>query len=166
MSGKKPMRSSATVNVKGLDEFRKQLRKLEDAGATEQLKEANYKVASFVISRARTAAAGVGHMQSRAAATMTAGRAQSRATITGGGKVPYFYGAEFGAKSNVLRRSRRAAGWAGPGRWMGYNQFLPWRGSKGNVGYFLFPTMRTESAAIVEMYGDELDRITKDAFPD
>lgn len=163
------MTPNDTVRVRGLTEFRRELRRIERTGGPDgrdMLKDANNKVANFVVSRSRDKASTIGAMQSKAASTMRAGHAQSRATVTGGAGVPYFFGAEFGATHNVLRRTRRQAGWAGPGRWRGYNQFLPWRGNSGRVGYFLFPTLREQAPAIVDMYGDELDRIAATAFPD
>jgi hypothetical protein len=163
-------RSGDGVYVKGLDEFRRELRRIEQSGGPDgrdMLKVANHKVATYVINRAKSRASAIGRMQATAASTMRAGQAQSRATITGGAGVAYFFGAEFGSKHNILRRERQPAGWAGAGRWHGYNQFLPWRSpGSGGAGYFLFPTMRAESAAIVEMYADELDGIAADAFPD
>lgn len=165
------MKSTATVAVKGLDQFRRELKAIADGGGADGealLKEANQRVARHVISRATARASGVGVMQLRAAQSMVPGRRSARATITGGSsKVPYFFGAEFGAKPNILRRERRAAGWASPGRWRGYNQFETWKKpGSGNTGYFLFPTMRAESAEIVEIYGREIDQIMKKAFPD
>jgi hypothetical protein len=166
----KATRTADGVYVKGLDEFRRELKRLEQSGGPDgrdMLKAANHKVASYVISKSKSRASTIGRMQAAAASTMRAGQAQSRATITGGAGVPFFFGAEFGSKRDILRRERRPAGWAGAGRWRGYNQFLPWRSpGTGRTGYFLFPTMRAESPAIVEMYADELDGIIADAFPD
>jgi hypothetical protein len=166
----KARRSEDGIYVRGLDEFRKELRRIEKEGGPDGrdlLKAANNKVATHVIVRARQRASIVGPMQARAASTLKAGQSQSRATITGGTSVPFFFGAEFGAKRGILRRERQPAGWAGGGRWRGYNQFRPWNApGSGRTGYFLFPTMRAESAAIVEMYADELDTIMRDVFPD
>lgn len=165
------MKSTATVAVKGLDQFRRELRKIAEGGGANGealLKEANQRVAGLVIAKARGRAAGVGLMQLRAAQSMTAGRRSARAVIIGGSaQVPYFFGAEFGAKRNITRRPRSKAGWAEAGPWRGFNQFEGWKKpGAGNTGYFLFPTMRAESANIVEQYGREIDQIMKKAFPD
>lgn len=48
----------------------------------------------------------------------------------------------------------------------GWNQFQKWRGNKTGAGYFLFPTIRERYEEIGEIYMDELDRITKQVFPD
>lgn len=159
----KARRSAETVRIKGLDELRRELRKIQqDGGAqgTQLLKDANYKVASMVASKAQGRASGLGRMQSKAAATLKAGRAQARATVTGGGSVPYFFGAEFGAYQGIMR-SR------GGRSFLGFNQFSVWKSpGNGNAGYFLYPTLRAESDNIIEMYGDELDKIVAQAFPD
>ena len=158
------------VIVQGLDQFRKELVRIAKDGGPDGrdlLKEANYKVASFVIQHARIRAGQIGQMQSAAAQSMKPSRSLNRAMIQAGGTVEFFYGAEFGAKSNILRRERKPAGWAGAGRWRGYNQFDPWKKpGGGNGGYFLFPTMRDKTREIVEMYGDELDKVSQAAFPD
>jgi hypothetical protein len=157
------------VVVKGLDQFRKELVRIAKDGGPDGrdlLKEANYKVAAFVIGHAKVKAASIGRMQSAASQSMKPSRALNKAIISAGGTVEFFYGAEFGAKSNILRRERKPAGWAGSGRWLGYNQFEPWRKPGGNSGYFLYPTMRDKSKEIVEMYGDELDKVSQAAFPD
>jgi len=158
------------VAVKGLTEFRKELTRIAKSGGADSrdlLKDANYKVAKFVIDNAKTRAGSLGRLQASAAQSMKPSKTMNMAKITGGGTVDYFYGAEFGAKSNILRRERKPAGWAGAGRWRGYNQFDPWKKpGGGNGGYFLFPTMRDKTNEIVEMYGDELDKVAQAAFPD
>lgn len=163
-------RSSDGVYVKGLNEFRRELNKVQKQGGSDGralLKSANFKVATYVNTKAKQRASTIGPMQAKAASTMKAGRAQSKATITGGTSIQFFYGAEFGSKRNIMRRERRPAGWAGAGPWRGYNQFLPWKQpGSGRAGYFLFPTMRAESTAIVDMYATELDGIMRDVFPD
>jgi hypothetical protein len=157
------------VIVQGLDQFRKELVRIAKDGGPDGrdlLKEANYKVAAFVIDHAKVKAATIGRMQSAAAQSMKPSKSISKAMISAGGTVEFFYGAEFGAKSNILRRERKPAGWAGAGRWRGYNQFDPWKKPGSGGGYFLYPTMREKSKEIVEMYGDELDKVSQAAFPD
>lgn len=157
-------RTAETVNVKGLDELRRELRKLERDGGTDGialLKEANYKVAMMVTSKAQARASGVGRQQARAAASLRPGRQQARAVVTGGSaSVPFFFGAEFGSYSNVQRERKGRS-------FLGFNQFLPYKQpGSGKVGYFLYPTLSAESDNIIEMYGVELDKIMKQAFPD
>lgn len=159
----KPRRTEETVRVAGLDQFRRQLRRLEQEGGPNGialLKEANYKVASMVVGKAQARASTIGRQQAKAASTLRPGRQQARATISGGTGIRFFFGAEFGSYGDIQRVR-------GGRRFLGFNQFLEWkRPGNGNTGYFLFPTMRDETRNIIEMYGDELDRIAKDAFPD
>ena len=162
----KALRSEDTVKVQGLDKFRRELKKIEESGGADGialLKEANYRVASMVVEKAQARASSIGPMQAKAAASLKPGRQQARAVVSGGGaRVPFFYGAEFGAYRG-LRRTARDSGRS----FIGHNQFLPWKKpGNGNTGYFLFPTMKAETQNIIDMYGKELDKIAKDAFPD
>lgn len=162
---------SRAIAVIGLRDFQRELKKvITEGGQTGEalLKDANWRVAQYVVEKAQARAATVGRMQAKAAEGMKASRTGNRAQLSVNidKNSPFFYGAEFGAKPDILRSERRAAGWAGPGRYRGYRQFLPWRGNKGEVGYFLFPTLREESDNIREMYGKELDQIMKAVFPE
>lgn len=157
-------RTEETINVRGLDQLRRELRKIEQQGGADGialLKEANYKVASMVANKAKIRGSSVGRLQGKAAQTLRAGRQQARATVSGGtAAVPFFYGAEFGSYSGIERQRKGRS-------FIGFNQFLPWkRPGGGNAGYFLFPTLRDETKNIIEAYGEELDKITKQAFPD
>lgn len=162
---------SGAVAVIGLRDFQRELKKIvTESGPTGDalLKDANWRVAQYIVEKSQARASTIGRLQARAAEGMKASRSAQRAQIaTNVDKTQFFFGAEFGAKQNILRKPRRAAGWAGPGRYRGYRQFLPWKKpGGGNTGYFLFPTMREESPRVVEMYGEEIDRIMAQAFPE
>ena len=149
-----------TVRVEGLDELRRELRRLDDKGLSDRLKDANHKVATIVVRRAQQRAAALGRMQRRAAETLRPARQAARAVVTlGRASVPFALGAEFGAGQNIRTAGRNR------GR-LGLNQFSPWRGNGRNAGYFLWPGIRDAGPEIVETYGDELERITRPAFPD
>lgn len=140
-----PMRTASTVTVAGLDEFRRELRKLDDKTLIDGLKDANKQVGDLVVDEAKSRAQT--RLQQKAAATLRAGRQQAKAVVTGGtAKVPFFYGAEFGA--------------------LKYRQFSPWRGSGQNAGYFLFPAMRDTRGEVLEVYGVAIDKLASSAFPD
>lgn len=210
------MRSADTVNVAGLDELRRELKRIDrefGSSGSDALKDVNYKVADFVIGRATVAAATLGKMERKAAGSMDASRSGVAARINAGGKkVPFFGGAEFGAyrdrrrllkntrgrativrnnedinrvirrvegqtiaydrfggTSTVRKKAREAYGATGvkvTGTIIGWNQFQPWRGNKAGAGYFLFPTIRRNMNEIIELYGDEMERLLSDAFPD
>lgn len=149
----------AAIRVEGLDELRRELRKLDDAGLTNALRQANYDVAEHVIARAKAAAST--KLQRKAADSMTASRQAARAQINAGGsKAPFFGGAEFGAG-----QGQRRVGPSGR-QFLGHNQFEAWRGNGMDAGYFLYPTIRDETDEIIDIYGDEIERISRKAFPD
>lgn len=154
-----PSINGSGVQVKGLNDFRREVKKLADSGALiNELKDVNFQVASLVVSKAQ------GHastkMEIAAAATLKAGRQAARAVVTGGSAgVPFFGGAEFGAAQNQLRNTSRGAV-------TGWNQFKAWRGSGAGAGYFLYPAIRDETDKIVDMYGDAMEKIAGKAFPD
>jgi hypothetical protein len=147
---------AARVNVEGLDEFRRELKRLD---LTDDLKDVNLAVAGFVVSKAQARA--FSPLERKAAQSLRASRTASRAQVLGGGaRAPFFGGAEFGAPSDQAR--------VGPSgrRYLGHNQFQPWRGSTRQAGYFLYPAIRANEAQIVEMYGDAIERLAAKAFPD
>lgn len=147
-----------TVRVKGLDELRRELRKLDDKGLTAELKQANYDAATLVVEGAQGKAST--RMEQAAASTLTASRAAARAAVNfGGSRAPFAMGAEFGAGQNVARTG------AVRGSFLGYNQFKAHRGSGANAGYFLWPAVRDKTPQIVETYGDAMERIASKAFP-
>jgi hypothetical protein len=139
------IKKAGVVTVDGLDELRRELRKLDDAGLTDELKDANKAVADLVVVRAQQNAST--RMERRAASSLRSARQAARAQVMGGSaKVPFFGGAEFGS----LR----------------FTQFRPWTGSNSQSGYFLYPAIRESTEEIVEMYGDEIMKISAKAFPE
>lgn len=154
-----PRLKSGTIAVEGLDELRRELKKLDGDQATEALKEANFKVAELVTREARSRASSP--MERSAAVSLRPARQAARAQVSGGGaEKPFFGGAEFGSGRNQHRRS--VNGYPG----LGYNQFKAWRGNGSSAGYFLYPAIRDATDNIVEVYGTEIDKIVRDAFPD
>ncbi len=148
------------VVAHGLDDFRRELAKLDDSTIVEELKDVNLSVAQLVVARSQATAAGLGRMQARAASTLKASRQAARAQVTGGGAgAPFFNGAVFGAGQNQPRNTAR-------GQVLGWNQFLKHKGSGEDAGYFVFPDIRDASDEIVDMYGDGMERIASRAFPD
>jgi hypothetical protein len=154
-------RADGSVEVEGLDDLRRHLRQLEDAEhLRERLKDASLAVAEGIVERARSRAAGEGRMAARAADSLTAGRQEARATVAfGGHSAPFAAGSEFGANRGSPRHTIR-------GDVVGWAQFQPWRGNGEGAGYWLYPTIRDANDFIVDTYGDALDEITAEAFPD
>jgi len=69
----------------------------------------------------------------------------------------------------VRKRARQDYGATGvkvTGVRVGWNQFKQWRGNKEGAGYFLFPTVRANIDEIIEIYGDGMNDILRDVFPD
>ena len=135
------------IKVEGLNEFRRELKKLEE-NLTPELKQINYELATQVTSWAQTKAAAVSPQASKAAkeglkASRTAARAQ---VILGSNRAPYALGAEFGSHQ--------------------YKQFPAWRGNDTGAGYFLWPSIRDHKDEITKLYGDALDKLARRAFPD
>ena len=203
---------SGSIQVDGLNELRRALKKLDDENSTEWRKElaaANFKVADFVVQQARPEMASLGGMGARAAATMTASRSGVSARLSpGGAKAPFAEGVEFGAHRNKRRIIKNTGGRAtivrsgedidvvtgrveaqsietqargtalkrlrGQGVTAvkavrvieGWNQFRSWKGNGPTAGYALYPTMRAHETETIEIYGQAVDQIMTDAFPD
>lgn len=138
----------AGAKVYGLRELRAELKKLDNAAdLQDELKDANFKAADFVVEHAKRKAGTVSRQAAAAAESLRASRAAARAQVLiGSAAVPFALGAEFG--SHV------------------YKQFPTWRGNSIGAGYFLWPTIRERMDEVVEYYGEELDKITRKAFPD
>src|SRR5689334_9916926 len=100
-----------STKVVGLDDFRRELKKLDDKELVDDLKDVNYEVAVVVISSAQAHAST--RMESAAAATLKPSRQAARAQVVGGAGIEFFGGAEFGAAQNQLRNTSRGTitGW-------------------------------------------------------
>lgn len=149
-------RKDVRLNVEGLDDLRRELQRLDLA---DDLKQANHEVGRLVVRRGQGKA--FTPLQQKAAASLKSAKQARKAVVSGGGaRAQFFGGAEFGAGQDQPR--------VGPSgrRFLGYNQFQPWRGSGRNAGYFLYPAIRDAEQEIVDLYGDELEKITGKAFPD
>lgn len=140
------------IEIKGLKQLRRELKKLEDQGLINKVKDLNVKVADLVVKTAQSKASGVGRQQAAAAKDLSARRRANSAAIALGGRgrtKEWAIGAEFGSHR--------------------YGQFPPFRGNQWSdpptVGYFLHPAIRDKSDEIVEMFGDGIEDITRAAFP-
>lgn len=156
-----PVSRLAKANVRGLDDFRAKLRRHADQKQLErELRTANFSTAKLVEERSKPVMAGLrGGMGPRAAETIKASRSAVAARLNLGGDVEYALGVEFGAVRGIPRR-------AGTRTISGWNQFDAWRGNGDSAGYAVFPTIRDSTEEILDRYGDEIERILADAFPD
>ena len=136
------------IQVAGLKELRRDIRKLGTPDQMKELKAANAAVASLVVNAAQSRAST--RSEQRAAATLKVANSVYAGVRLGG--IPGALGAEFGALRNQDRR--------GPsGRtFKGYNQFQAWRGSGAGAGYFMWPAIRDKTPEVLDLYADELVR--------
>jgi hypothetical protein len=135
------------IAVEGLDELRKGLKALGDVEASREYKLAGYNAAAeVVIPRAQGRAGALGRMQARAAASLKPARSVAGGAVRYGGGVPFAMGAEFGS--------------------IRYKQFEPWRGSAGDAGYFLWPTLRDDAADIISAFDRALEPLYRRVCPD
>lgn len=151
-----PIRGDDRVRIQGLDELRRELRRLQSSELQGELKDANYRIASHVADKAKSRLSGLGRMEARAAQTIGASRAQAGAQIRfGGPAAPFAGGAEFGANRDV-QRTRST------GTYVGYRQFVDT--VKG--GRSIYPTVGEENEWMVNEYGEAFERIAARAFPE
>lgn len=145
------------VTIKGLDEFKRELKKLAGKEFAEGLKDEHQKVAKRVVAASQRRARMTGRAEIvKAAASLTAGRTMKGAIVRGGGaRIPWAGAAMFGAYHDRPRPGRS-------GSYLGWNQFLvPQRG-----GYVIYPAIRDERRNIEREYLEGIDRLMRRAFPD
>lgn len=160
--------SSTQVDVIGLRDFQRELRKMGPA-FPKKLRQQNYKIAKKVENRSKRKAQSLGGTKAKAAVSIRAVAEQRNASIRlDGRKHPYALGAEFGTK-RMTKGERLPGGQRGPRKF--YGGFGPWRGNQwqawGNsgVGYFLHPTIRDMREEIMDDYSDMVKRLAAEAFP-
>lgn len=144
------IQSNAGIEIVGLTDFTRAL-KVACEQAPKAMKEANYEVADLLVKAAKARARNEPGVAGKASRSLRASRTAAYASIRGGGgRYPYFYGAEFGSKR--------------------YGQFQSWRGNQwggwnGGPGYFLHPAIRAEGPKAIEKYMEKIDALTAEAFP-
>src|SRR5690348_883428 len=116
--------SSATVRLTGLDELRKELKRL-DGDWTSQLKDANYEIAADIVVPEAKRRAGQTRAGGAVINSIRAAKAARSATVSlGSNKVSWAAGWEFGS--------------------LKYKQFPYWRGNGEDAGYFMWPAIRAK----------------------
>ena len=138
------------IRVEGLRELRKALKELDPAWGKE-LQKTNKRAAALVVPTAQSRAGQVRtnlvgnptRLGSRGIATIRPLASQSRAQIAmGGARAPWAGGHEWGSTR--------------------YRQFPP----KTHEGNILWGAAKSHEEQIVEVYGDMLDDLTREAFPE
>ena len=150
---------AAAVEVKGLKEFRRALRKLDDKSLRNGVTPIYREVAKLVRTRAEGAAPGgvrraIGH------------KANARGAFITIRPVPgYALGVFLGAKARF--------GWYSAARYSGSNgrQFEPWVGNQwdpgenGSMPYFIGPAINSSVDEAVEIIADGIEKLAGEAFP-
>lgn len=153
------MATAGRVEIKGLKNFRTELKRI-DSELPKELRKVNLAAAKLVAEGTRSSFASRPGVTSAVAASVKAlaGQKSASVRIGGAGKAEAALGHEFGGGKYSAGRPSPAGGHT--------TQFPAWRGSGGDAGYSLFPTLRESTDELVEMYGDALMDVADRAFPD
>ena len=139
-------RAPVGVQVQGLDELRRRLRRLGPE-QSKRLGTVNRAVAQLVVDAAKRRARLVSPQAAKASETLRALGA-ARAAQVALGSSRRGRGFELGAEFGSIR----------------HRQFPAFRGSDRDAGYWLYPTIRDEEGRIVDAYGEALDDLIDDVF--
>lgn len=121
------------VRVQGLNELNRALREMGGRDLQKELKETGLEVAKIVASDATSNAHSLGGVAAKVAPSIKASARSTGAGVTfGGSAYPFAGGAEFGSYQ--------------------YKQFKPWRGNDSSAGYFVYPSIRSNSDRIADEY--------------
>lgn len=148
-------RGAGGVQIEGLNEFIKEVRLIEgDTNWMKVLTKAERKIANEVAAKARSNAPGVspqaGHFSSAIKGGATAGKG-ARISI-GGPRTP----------KGKYRAAPAFWGQKAQGNWIGQS----WDVGGPGGPYAINSTIAAEADRITEAYGDAIDEMTKQAFPD
>ena len=147
------------IDVEGLNEFRKALKATDKAFVKELGQE--YKIIGRMIqSGAAQRAAALGGIAAKSADAVKASASTTALAVklSSGSKTPWAFGAEFGGGKYGAGNPKPTGGYT--------TQFKPWKGNGPEAGYFLYPTIRAESAHIIEEFDKAIERVAAHAFPD
>ena len=147
------------VEVRGLAEFRRELKKIDKAFGKE-LRQVHLAISKMVADRARAAAPPGIKKAIKARAT------QSAAYVSTVARPDRALG--------VLWGMRKRSGWYGARRYRQSTgrQFEPWVGNQWDPGetggqpYFIGPAINNSVDEVLEMYGDAIEVLAAKAFPD
>jgi len=136
---------SVGVKVIGLRELVRDLGRM-DREIPRQLRAEQRAIANDVAAEAKTRAASLGGVHRHVSPGIGAGATSSRAYVSlNVGRQPAILGAEFGGGARPRTR-----------------QFPPWRGSGGNAGYMVYPTLYAMGPEIERRVETMLENIFND----
>lgn len=153
------------VEVKGLAEFQRELRKMGPEYSNE-LRKIHRRVSDLVANRAKAAAASGGGQASKAARAIKARASNRSASIDTVRTPPYALGVFWGQK--------RRSGWYAAGRYASSvgHQFQPWVGNQWEPGalggqpYFIGPAINASVDEVQDVFLRGIDDVARRAFPD
>lgn len=154
----------AAVEIKGLRDFRRELRQL-DSKLPNQVSKIHRQVSNLVANRAQAGARGGGRQSAAAAGAIKARAKQTAAYIETVPKPPFALGVFWGMK--------RRTGWFANPRYegSGARQFQPWVGNQwdpGDMGgkpYFIGEAINDSLDEVEDIYLEGIDDLAKQAFP-
>lgn len=149
--------AGAVVRVEGLAEFQKVLR-AADKTLAKELRVANRDVAEVALRRAQSIATGRQAQRAAREGLTAKGEQRYAVLVLSSAKLPWVFGANFGAGHNKLRSL------VGGGQRLGWNQFPQWGGNQFTGGandQFLYRSLGTKPDILLEEYGEALDRLLK-----
>lgn len=139
------MADEITTRIDGLREFRNELKDVA-AEMPRELRSGLKDIVELMAPKVRSAFESGGGVLPKVAPSVKVLAQQTGASIRiGGTQYPFALGAEFGSAQ--------------------FKQFQPWRGSGGDAGYALYPTVRAEREHLVDDVGDLMERLASKAFP-
>jgi len=150
---------SGAVRVEGLRDFARAIR-AADRRFSKDLRLAHKETAEHVVQRAKVEAGRAGPQAARAATTLRSrGESLYSVVVFGSPKVPFAFGANFGAYHDRERNTAR-------GSRLGWNQFPEWGGNQFTGGandLFLYRSIRRASldGSLEREYGQALDRLVQ-----
>lgn len=157
--------ASSGVQIVGLPELRRELRKLDDPkGWTKELSLANRTIAKKAAAWAQSEASGMGGPQAHFARAI-----RGYGTVTGAR-----IGINNGNANAAFWGAKKRTGWYARGRYSGSSgqQHERWIGNgwdvarRGQGPYAINASLADNLNRIVDLYGDAIDDITRRAFPD
>jgi hypothetical protein len=133
------------VNVSGLAEVRRDLRRLGDAEELKEVRDALKHGAEIVAADARRRVGGTG----RTAASIRGTAGGNKAYVVGGkASVPYYGWLDFGSRKAKTGQPRSVGPWAGTG--------------KGPLkGRFIYPAIGAKSDEVARFVGQAIDRVAR-----
>lgn len=152
------------VEIRGLADFRKELRAL-DSKLPKEVRKVHKQVSDLVAARAKLAAAGGGRQSAKAAGAIRARATQGAAYIQTVPKPGFALGVFWGQK--------RRSGWFAAKRYSSStgHQFQPWVGNQWEPGaaggkpYFIGAAINQSLDEVEDIYLRGVDEIARQAFP-